>query len=512
MRIKLVLLMSLMIVAPLTSSAEAAPPEGGRVEISETPQAYLKGCLNNAARRMDGKYTGDEWTWHARFPMDGFIDAYLASRDKAWLEGAEEYFNWCLDQLLTGPDGRKGWIGAAYRMPGRLGEYPVGDVLMMKPMVRFAELVLKDEPALEKRFGESARRYVKLATELAFEKWEQRGIWHEDGRFGAYTNWPWTFTEAAPDHWHAPPPGKAVSTLPINMQVYWGSTAAMLWRITGEDRWLDRATRIFDFAKSRLNLYDDHYSWNYWEPFGQHDLKAGNPQDFSSWIETHPYVAYQLGEVAAFVEAYHRGITFDETDMRRFVKTNLEVMWNGQLDDIQWNNSNAGMQKAALGEIRLETARADGRRAGTLWTALVDFDARARKIHEEKLQAGSIEHAYYHNVVAAQEPDFGRRYGKEVRTFDFDFNPCSTITMASVLPSTIRRGQYVVVACQARLPGDLKVELVSADGKRPLATLTEAKIRLIHNHIWDTSEIEPGSYRIRWTLAEQFCEFPITVR
>ena len=481
--------------------------------LRETPEAYLQACISNSRKHMTGEHTGDAWTWHARHPMHSFLDAYLATRDAAWLDAAVEYFESCLKLLATGPDGEKGWLGPAYRMPDRLGEYPTGDVLLLEPMTRFAALVTKDEPALADKYGQAAARYVDLAEKQAFAKWEKRGIWRESGPYGAFLDWPWTFTEEAPGRWHAPPPGKSEFTLPLNMQAYWGITALRLYRITGRDAWHDKAERIFRFAKSRFTLYDDHYAWNYWEPFGPWDLKPGNPQDFSSWIDTHPYPNYQAGEVAAFVEAYHHGVVFDEQDMRRLVRTNLHVMWNGNLDNPQWNNSNAGVQKAALGEIRRGTPRPNGTFAGTLWAALVPFDASARSLYAKQLTPGDIEDAYYRCVTARTPPGYQRRYADlKSSPFDFPFQPCSTITMATVIPPVIERGQYALVACQGRVAGALKVELRSDDGTTALAVLKEAPLKLIVNHMWDTSSVKPGQYRVRWTLKDEYREFPIEVR
>jgi len=514
-----------LVAAVATSAAAAAGDEAAtpatattavKATIKDAPQAYLRGCLSNARGRMDGKFTGDGWTWHANYPMDSFIESYLATRDRAWLDAAVEYFDWCIEQLLTGPDGRKGWLGAAYRMPGRLGEYPLGDCLLLEPMLRFSELVLKDEPALADAYGKSAASYVALARQLIFEKWDHRGIWHEDGPCGVYPDWPWTFTEKEPDHWQPPPAGTHASTLPINMQVHWGMAALRLWRITGEPAWRDRALKIFNFAKSRLNLYDDHYSWNYWEPFGPWDIKPDRPQDFVTWINTPPYRDYQLGEVRAFVEAYQRGITFDETDMRRLVRTNLHVMWNGKTgDDVAWNNSNAGVQKGAFGEIRLPS-KPEGmfnRYAGTLWTSLVAFDATARQLYEAQLAPGTWQHAFYHNVTAAQPPSFQRRLAPaEAAVFKAPLHPCCTITMVAVIPTVVQRGSDTVLACQGRLPGALKIELATADGGKVLRTLKEAELKLIVNHPWSTGDVKPGRYRIRWTLKGQYREMPVEVR
>ncbi|MBN2582049.1 MAG: hypothetical protein JXL80_03205, partial [Planctomycetes bacterium] len=326
--------------------------------------------------------------------------------------------------------------------------------------------------------------------------------------------WPWTFTAAEPDKWSPPPAGTGGGTLPINMQVHWGLSAARLWRITGEKAWRERALKVFNFAKSRMTLYDDHYSWNYWEPFGPWDIKPDDGQAFVHWINTHPYRDYQAGEVAAFVEAYHRGLTFDETDMKRLVRTNLDVMWNGNLDEPAWNNSNAGVQKGAFGEIRLPSQPTGifNRYAGTLWTDLVDFDARARKLYEKQLEPGAYQHAYYYNVTAARPPSYKRHLAAEATVFDVPLSPCSTVTMVTVIPSTIIRGQSAVAACQGRLPGALKVELRSADGSKALRTLTEADLKLIVNVPLETDDLEPGRYRVRWTLRDEYREFPIEVR
>ncbi len=483
--------------------------------IRETPENYLRGAKNNARQYMTDDYTGDSWTWHARFPMNGFLDAYLATDDTAWLDSAVEYFDWCIGLLLRGPDGRRGWIGSAYRMEDRLGEHPIGDAIMIEPMVRFSAIVMKDEPELENRYGRAAQHYVELAEELKFEKWMSRGIWHEDGDYGVFTAWPWTFTEEEDERWHEPPPGTRIITLPINMQVHWGVTAARLHRITGDEKWRQTALRIFNFAKSRLNLYDGHYSWNYWEPFGSWDVREDSTQEFDHWINTHPYRDYQAGEVAAFVEAYHHGITFDAEDMKRFVRTNIDVMWNGDMEDIQWNNSNAGVQKTAFGEIRLASPRPDGRYAGTLWSSLAPFDSTVRRIYEQRLSPGTHQHAYYHNVTAVRDAGYERRYTeREEEVLDFPFNPCSTITMAAVMPCVAEHGESVSIACQGRLGGKLKIELYSEDGSTGLDVLQETELRrppFIFNLHWDTGELPPGDYRIRWTLQGEYREFPLEI-
>lgn len=495
------------------SGAKAGDP----VTITDTPQGYLDASIDNAKRRMTGKYTGDGWTWHACFTMNGFIDSYLATRDTAWLDAAVKYFDWNIGLLLTGPDGHQGWLGPVPGQAGRLGEHPIGDPIMMDPMVRFAAVVLKDEPALAGKYGRSARAYVALARKLMFEKWEARGIWREDGPYGVFTGWPRYYTEQEPNRWQPSLSGRESITLPFNMQVHWGLVAARIHRITGEKAWRDKSLRIFNFVKGRLVLYDEHYSWNYWEPFGPWDVDSNNSQAFRHWIGTHPYRDYQAGEIRAIVEAFHHGVTFDAQDMKRFVRTNIRVMWNGSLDDIQWNNSNAGVQKGAFGEIRLASKPAGifNRYAGALWTDLVQFDPTARKIYEKQLTPGTYQHAYYYNVTRNREPSYERRHGDLPATaWDFPFSNNSTLSMVAAMPSAVERGKPTVLACQTRVEGDLTIELRSEDGKGAIATLREASPRRpgILNLTWDTKDTKPGRYRVRWTLKGEYRDFPIEVR
>jgi len=204
--------------------------------------------------------------------------------------------------------------------------------------------------------------------------------------------------------------------------------------------------------------------------------------------------------------------------MKRFVATNRDVMWTSDLDDIQWNNSNAGVQKAALGAIRLPS-RPKGifnRYAGTLWTGLIGFDATLRQIYEKQLKPGSYQYAYYHNVTRQQPPAYERKHGElPAAVLDFPFSSCSSIVMAAVMPASIERGQSAVVACRGRLAGDVRVELRSEDGARSLGVLKEAKLEQSPfglNVPWQTGDVEPGRYRIRWTLKGEYREFPVEVR
>jgi hypothetical protein len=115
--------------------------------------------------------------------------------------------------------------------------------------------------------------------------------------------------------------------------------------------------------------------WNYWEPTGVWDVTG---HDLRHWVNVHPYRNYQAGELNHIVEAYHSGIVFDRADIERMIRTNLKVMWNGDVDDPQWRNSDA------RGQWKVPPPPPEGwkGRAGTLWSALRDFDPTIRLLYQ----------------------------------------------------------------------------------------------------------------------------------
>ena len=84
------------------------------------------------------------------------------------------------------------------------------------------------------------------------------------------------------------------------------------------------------------------------------------------FVDTHPSRPYQHGELNNILLAYNMGVVYTDDDMRRFVKTNLTAMWNGDKENPQWSNSNS----------RLPGQRAGApSQAGVLWSVLAPFDA-----------------------------------------------------------------------------------------------------------------------------------------
>jgi hypothetical protein len=468
--------------------------------------------------------------------MGTFQTAYRALKDTAWLDAAVKYYDYCIGKMQTGPDGYKGWVGQFGETSAKLwADVHVGDAIMMDHMLDFAEIVLNDEE-LAKTYRKAADRYVALARRDLIEKWDSRGTWREDGPYGAYVQWD-TFADAGDiNSWNKHPELTSLGlSLPFNKQNDVATCCLKLYRITGEPTYREKAQRIFSFMKSRFLLADGHYVWNYWEPFGQNDVnfQTGNARH---WMNVHGYRNYQAGEIHQIVEAYHTGVVFDRQDIERIIATNLEVMWNKDKENPKWVNSNATLprpvltpeeKKAEEERIRSNPYAREGR-AGTLWTGLLDFSPTVRELYALRLggargASALVEKAYYDNVMAAQPPGFRRRHADlPVTVFDYPFGQCRSLTVASVLPSVIKAGTPAVIFCKARIPVDLQIDLYSADGRREVASIHRGKVQGGTDGLvgvffirWDPGSMAnvrlQGDYRIRWTVADGYREFPITI-
>ena len=452
------------------------------------PEAFYNGILRDPGIQKQG----EDFCWHAAYDLHGFVRGYQAWGDTAWLDQGVRYYEFLLSKLLTGPDGYQGWIGPYEYQNSVWCDVHVGDAILFNGLVEFAEIVLAD-PKLRERYGSQAKRYVDLARRNLFDKWDARGTWHEDGPYGAYRSWNKYGDPEKLTGWTVRDDIRGTSlALPFNKQDDVAAVAMKLYRITGEAAFRDRAQRIFSYQKSRFLLVDDHYVWNYWEPYGIEDADLPGHK-FKHWIGVHPERPYQQGEVANMVEAYHTGIVFDETDIRRILNTNLKVMWNGSVAEPAYRNSNAGLP----GTNPKQTA-------GTLWPALADFDDTVRQLYAANLakahgQDRAIERAFLENVTLKHPAGFERRKLQgSAEVFDFPFHSCTGLIFAAALPASFHAKEGTLLACESLLQGTVEVAQYSADGTRKLATLKEGNQQWFLFHRWQGAA--PGKYRIRWSF------------
>ena len=391
----------------------------------------------------------------------------------------------------------------------------VGDAIIFAPMLSFAEVVLKD-PELKKKYGEAAEKYVDLAKRDLFEKWDKRGTWKEDRAWGCYIDWGMVSTKAHPDVWKKDTEPSIAESL--NKNNHMGVCALRLFRITGEEKWRERAFKIFAYIKSRFQLVDEdgfsYYVWNYWEPFGPESADLAK-KDTRLWMNVHGGRPYAAGEIGQMVEAYNTGVVFDKTDIERFLNTNLKVMWNGDKVHPHFSNSNWKLPMP-LGPDGKPLPPEVNSPAGQLWTGLSQFSQEIRDL------AGGRGR----DAASERPPSFDRLYcaEKDAKVFDWPYyHSCKSLTVAAVLPSIVKKGNSAILLCKARIPQDpFEIALYSADGKKKVLVIHQGKIdggldgredTFILQ--WDPASTKEkplkGDYRIRWTGVDGYREFPVTV-
>ncbi|MBN2326002.1 MAG: hypothetical protein JXR73_02535, partial [Candidatus Omnitrophica bacterium] len=334
-----------MIGALAWFAASAAPAPN-------SADAILRNRLNTPLLRVDGTMTGEGLCWHAAYDMGRFMEGYKKTRDADFLDAAVQYYDALIEKMHRSPDGYEGWVGPYIYDEDYICDVHIGDAILITPMLEFCEIVLKrEDDGIIHKYQNKAQQYLNLAKKHLIEKWDQRGTWHEDGPYGAYASWDQYMTQDNLDQWRKLPAIKSNLTLPFNKQNSMAIACLRIFRITGEEAYREKALKIFNFMKSRMCLFHDHYVWNYWEPFGAWDIEDASKNRLRHWVNVHPYRNYQSGEIYEIAEAYHSGLTFTQKDIEKIINTNLKVMWNGDSEKPSWRNSNYAVQMAALGEI-----------------------------------------------------------------------------------------------------------------------------------------------------------------
>lgn len=476
------------------------------MSVAEIPPAdeLLQSRMRTPLLQGEGTMTGEGVCWHAAYDMGKFMQGYRKSGDEAYLRAAVTYYDALIEKMHTSPDGYRGWVGPYIYDDSVICDVHIGDAILINPMLDFSEIIHTHESEeIREQYLPDAERYVELAKTHLLEKWDTRGTWCEDGDFGAYVSWDQYLKSDTMDRFQELDVKNTTLSLPFNKQNSMGIASLRIYRITGDEAYRDKALKIFNFMKSRMALYENHHVWNYWEPFGPWDINNETEHTLRHWVNVHPYRDYQAGEIHEIVEAYHSGITFSSGDIRAIVNTNLKVMWNGEYENPQWNNSNHAVQMDALGELPIKEPPGGHftRLAGTLWSGLSQFSETV-----QRLQGRS-------EIVPAS---FERKHSSlPVTEYIRPFNSNKMLSMVACIPAVAEPGTLLV--CQKRVPGELLIELVSQDGREVLATLVErdserAGVFIFPWQNGQTADVDPGTYRVRWTVQDEFRECWITIQ
>ncbi len=453
--------------------------------------------------RTEGNITGEGMAWHAAFGANRFLEFAKETGDPRYLEAAIEYFDALLDKTLVSPDGYRGWVGPYMYDTKYLGDVHISDAILVNPMLAFSEYIIQEAPAeWSAKYGEAARRYVYYARVHVVQKWLARGTWWDDGQYGGFFSWDHYLSEDRSRWIKDTEVHSSLQGIPFNKNMEIGVTLLRLYRLSRTPDYRDRAKKIFDTFKSRLTLFKDGYTWNYWEPVYPRDVRNVSPPRVAHWVGTHPYRDYQAVEMECIAEAYHTGVTFDRTDIERFISTNLS-MWNGSFDSPSWVNSDHAANLAVNPDYKSPEPHPHWHGpAGTAWEGLAEFDGAIARLTYREAPSGD---------------PFERRYLTPVEVLEFPHHSNRMFQMAFSMPSIIKKDDEALVACKMRAAGNVRVLLVSDDGEEVLKEIDAASVTLddtpnsgLHILSWKP-DVAAGNYRIRWQSGAEYRDFPVVV-
>lgn len=486
-----------------------------------TPDELYQTAINNPG--FEKSPNGEGFCWQAKGAMGRFVSYYQLTKNTEWLEAGIKYYDFLVGKMATAPDGYKGWIGAYLSDKKYWQDVLVGDALLTEGLLNFSILVLEDK-SLKSKYKAKADEYVRIAEKHFAEKYDSRGTWIDDGPYGAYIGSTkfllpgdlstWVTREGVSEAGMSPP---------FNKQMDAGLVFLLLHRATGKKAYHQRAEKIYLTAKSRFQFYDDHYSWNYWEPLIPTDVDLKRKETrHGVWV--HPWRSgYTAREVGQIVEAYHYGVVFDETDIRRMINTNLKLMWNGDKENPKFISSNGqGSEMDTTGRAGFRKRYGhsnDTKNAGELWTALLDFDQTIRDLYELRFDdKTSPRYLTYKNTVLKNSPSFERHHAKgKVKVPVVNFTESKDLYLAAVLPHAVKPGQDAIIICKSWNSGELKIDLYSERGQK-VTNLYTGNLRDggTHVHTWDgkdpqTGKAYKGNYKIRWSINDGYREFPVAL-
>lgn len=489
--------------------------------IDTTPDELYQKAINNPA--FEKSPDGEGFCWQAKGAMGQFISYYKQTKNTAWLDAGIKYYDFLAGKMATAPDGYKGWIGGYLSDKKYWQDVLVGDALLTEGLLNFSILVLEDRD-LKSKYGEKANAYVQLAEKHFAEKYDKRGTWVDDGHYGAYIGSNQFLTPGDLSQWVTRPRvAEAGMSPPFNKQMDAGLVFLLLHRATGKRSYHERAEKIYLTAKSHFQFFDDHYSWNYWEPLIPTDVDLEKKETrHGVWV--HPWRSgYTAREVDQIVEAYHYGVVFDKTDIQRLINTNLHVMWNKDRVNPKFISSNgqgAEMDTTGLAAFQRRYGHSNEfKNAGELWTALLDFDQTIRDLYELRFKdKNSPAYFRYKNTTLKNPPGFERHHAKgNIKVPAVNFTESKDLYLAAVLPHQIKKDQQSILVCKSWNSGELKIDLYSDKGKK-LTNLYTGNIgkEKTFVHTWDgkdpvTGKVYQGDYKVRWTINDGHREFPVVL-
>lgn len=258
------------------------------------------------------------------------LTAYELTADAKYLDIFVTSLDNLCSALTKGPDGFLGWYGKPLKLfqnpdkPDQKVDVMITSFSVSGNIAHFVELIDRS-PELKTRYAKKRAQYLDLAENHLIKKWEARGNYVDLGPQGAIYR---THFDLAPV--------KANLTQPHNKHSKIISALLAMYRVTGKDEYMEKAVKLGTRFKRLLALKDGAYTWNYWDPAGAWDIKPGTDNAWKHWIGVEHKGGYYSETLSQAVTLYHHGVVFTKADIDRFVKSQTEMAWNGDLEKPEW--------------------------------------------------------------------------------------------------------------------------------------------------------------------------------
>ena len=188
---------------------------------------------------------------------------------------------------------------------------------------QFLEAIAQD-PALAQKYARQRQEFLEQVEGMV-RQWDGWGSFVELGRGGAvYRQFPGMTGN------------QALLTQPHNKHSIIVHGLLALYRVTGKDEYMRKAIQVGTRFKHSLTLKDGHYEWNYWDPAGEWDISLADKGKWKHWIGVEHKGGYYSMSLSQAVALYQHGVVFDKTDIDRFLRTQLEKCWDGNMARPRW--------------------------------------------------------------------------------------------------------------------------------------------------------------------------------
>lgn len=288
--------------------------------------AWLSLLINHVQRFKT--YT-NEWgrlSWGETLVLDFLVASYKAFKDEYFAREFENHARWVLGNMdiergLADYQGVStyGWSATrfSYDRQSYMSE-PVLTAMVATPMAEFVELCLHDA-GLRNRFESIFSELVRVLPEL--------GHAHDD-EFVEYESDILSITEEGEGYYIHPKGSPYIrdgANTAFNRQNKMGTFLILLYNITGDGSYLDKAVRLGRVFKRHLIETDGMYEWYYawgkrvtgWT--AEENISINTPS-FSGRVGYDK--TYSAMEMEFVCGLYPYGV-FDDTDIRKFIATYL---------------------------------------------------------------------------------------------------------------------------------------------------------------------------------------------